>query len=207
MKLRTIVMSMAVVAMLFASCDDNKKKDAEAKAAEEMRMQQEQDSMMRMEEEANMNKADFDKNTIAAIAMGNDQFSTLVSAIIAADLADTFKGEGEYTVFAPTNEAFSKVPKATMDMLMKPENKAKLQEVLKYHVVQGEWNAAAVMAKIKEANNNYEVTTMDGQKLMLSEKNGKVMVKDAKGNVATVVMADVDASNGVIHAVDKVLMH
>lgn len=200
-------MSMAVVAMLFASCDDNKKKDAEAKAAEEMRMQQEQDSMMRMEEEANMNKADFDKNTIAAIAMGNDQFSTLVSAIIAADLADTFKGEGEYTVFAPTNEAFSKVPKATMDMLMKPENKAKLQEVLKYHVVQGEWNAAAVMAKIKEANNNYEVTTMDGQKLMLSEKNGKVMVKDAKGNVATVVMADVDASNGVIHAVDKVLMH
>ncbi|MBT0608871.1 fasciclin domain-containing protein [Aequorivita echinoideorum] len=200
-------MSMAVVAMLFASCEDSKKKEAEAQAqAEEMRMQREQDSMMRLEEENKMKMADMEANSIAAKAMNNEKYSTLVAALQAAELADTFKGEGEYTVFAPTNEAFSKVPKATLDNLMKPENKAQLQALLKYHVVAGKWNAADVQNKIKENNNNYEVTTLDNQTLTLSEKDGKVMIKDATGSMSTVVDANMDASNGVIHGIDKVLM-
>ncbi len=199
-------MSMAVVAMLFASCDDTKKKEAEAKAAEEMRMQEEQDSMMRMEEENKMKMAEFQKTTVAAIAMGNENFSSLVAHVQAAEMADALMAEGPITVFAPTNEAFAKMPKATMDMLMKPENKAKLQELLKYHVVSGEWKAADLMKAINDNNNKYDVTTMEGENITLSVNGGKVMVKDAKGNVANVVMADVDASNGVIHAVDKVLM-
>lgn len=207
MKLRTIVMSLAVVTMLFASCEDSKKKEAEAQAqAEQMRMEREKDSLMKVEADNQARMAEMEANSIAAKAMGNSDLSTLVSALQAADLAQTLKSEGEYTVFAPTNEAFSKVPKATMDNLMKPENKEQLQGLLKYHVLQGKMNAADVLAKIKEANNKLDVTTLNGEVLTLSEKGGKVMIKDAKGNMATVTSADMDASNGVVHVVDKVLM-
>ena len=207
MKLRTIVMSLAVVTMLFASCEDSKKKEAEAQAqAEQMRMEREKDSLMKVEADNQARMAEMEANSIAARAMGNSDLSTLVSALQAADLAQTLKSEGEYTVFAPTNEAFNKVPKATLDNLMKPENKEQLQGLLKYHVLQGKMNAADVLAKIKEANNKLDVTTLNGEVLTLSEKGGKVIIKDAKGNMATVTSADMDASNGVVHVVDKVLM-
>lgn len=207
MKLKTIVMSLAVVAMLFASCEDTKKKEAEAQAqAEQMRMEREKDSLMQVEADNQAKMADMEANSIAAKAMGNSDLSTLVSALQAADLAQTLKSEGEYTVFAPTNDAFSKVPKATLDNLMKPENKAQLQGLLKYHVLQGKMNATDVLAKIKAANNKLDVTTLNGDVLTLSEKDGKVMIKDGKGNTATVTSADMDASNGVVHVVDKVLM-
>lgn len=207
MKLKTIVMSLAVVAMLFASCEDSKKKEAEAQAqAEQMRMEREKDSLMQVEADNQARMAEMEANSIAAKAMGNSDLSTLVSALQAADLAQTFKAEGAYTVFAPTNDAFSKVPKATMDNLMKPENKEQLQGLLKYHVISGKMNATDVLAKIKESNNKLEVATLNGEVLTLSEKGGKVMIKDAKGNTATVTSADMDASNGVVHVVDKVLM-
>ncbi len=207
MKLKTIVMSLAVVTMLFASCEDTKKKEAEAQAqAEQMRMEREKDSLMKVEEDNKMKMAEMEANSIAAKAMGNSDLSTLVSALQAADMAQTLKSEGDYTVFAPTNEAFSKVPKATLDNLMKPENKTQLQKLLQYHVLQGKMNASDVLAKIKAANNKLDVTTLNGEILTLSEKNGKVMIKDAKGNTATVTSADMDASNGVVHVIDKVLM-
>lgn len=207
MKLKTIVMSLAVVAMLFASCEDTKKKEAEEQAkAEQMRMEREKDSLMKVEEMNQTKMAEMEANSIAAKAMGNADLSTLVSALQAADMAQTLKGEGNYTVFAPTNEAFNKVPKATLENLMKPENKAELQKLLQYHVLQGKMNAADVVSKIKAANNKLEVATMNGETLTLSEKDGKVMIKDAKGNTATVTSADMDASNGVVHVVDKVLM-
>ncbi|CAM3469934.1 Immunogenic protein MPB70 [Aequorivita lipolytica] len=200
-------MSLAVVAMLFASCEDSKKKEAEAQAqAEEMRMEREKDSLMKVEEMNTANMAEMEANSIAAKAMGNAELSTLVSALQAADLAQTFKSEGTYTVFAPTNEAFNKVAKATMDNLMKPENKEQLQGLLKYHVLQGKMNATDVLANIKAANNKLDVTTLNGEVLTLSEKGGKVMIKDAKGNTATVTSADMDASNGIVHVIDKVLM-
>jgi uncharacterized surface protein with fasciclin (FAS1) repeats len=207
MKLKTIVMSLAVVAMLFASCEDSKKKEAEEQAkAEQMRMEREKDSLMKVEADNQAMMAQMEANSIAAKAMGNAELSTLVSALQAADMAQTLKGEGDYTVFAPTNDAFSKVPKATLENLMKPENKAQLQKLLQYHVLQGKMNAADVMAKIKDAGGKLDVTTMNGEVLTLSEKNGKVMIKDAKGNSATVTSADMDASNGVVHTIDKVLM-
>ena len=207
MKLKTIVMSLAVVAMLFASCEDTKKKEAEEQAkAEQMRMEREKDSLMKVEADNQAMMAQMEANSIAAKAMGNAELSTLVSALQAADMAQTLKGEGDYTVFAPTNDAFSKVPKATLENLMKPENKEQLQKLLQYHVLQGKMNAADVMAKIKDAGGKLDVTTMNGEVLTLSEKNGKVMIKDAKGNTATVTSADMDASNGVVHTIDKVLM-
>ncbi len=204
MKLKSLLLSLAVVAFVFTSCEDGKKKEAEEAAkAEEMRMEMQQDSIMQAEE---MAKADFSANTVAAIAMKNADFSTLVTAIQTAELAETLNSEGPFTVFAPTNAAFAKVPKATMDNLMMPENKAKLQALLTYHVVAGEWNAETVMTGVKENNNKYEVTTVQGEKLMLSMEGDKLTIKDAKGGKSTVVMADVDASNGIIHGVDTVLM-
>lgn len=192
--------------MLFVSCDDTKKKEAEAKAEAERMEMEAKTAAAEAEKEAEMARMEFEKNTIASIAMGNENFSTLVTALKQADLAGTFMGEDEFTVFAPTNDAFAKLPKATLDNLLKDENKAKLQNLLKYHVVAGEWKAPAVMKAIADNKNAYNVTTLQGENIVLSVKDGKVMIKDAKGGTATVVMADVDASNGVIHAIDKVIM-
>ncbi|WP_232729147.1 fasciclin domain-containing protein [Ulvibacter sp. MAR_2010_11] len=205
MKFKAIIMSLAAIVMVFTACDDSKKKDAEAATlAEAQKMEME--AQLKAEEDAKMAKMEFENNTIAALAMGNENFSGLVHHLQAADLAETFKGEGEYTVFAPTNEAFNKVPKATMDNLMKPENKETLQGLLKYHVVSGEWKAADLVKAINDNNNKYTVTTLQGDNLTLSLKDGKVQIKDSKGAIATVVTADIDASNGVIHTIDKVVM-
>lgn len=206
MKFKMLVLSLATVGMLFVSCDDTKKKEAEAKAEAERMEMEAKTAAAEAEKEAEMARMEFEKNTIASIAMGNENFSTLVTALKQADLAGTFMGEDEFTVFAPTNDAFAKLPKATLDNLLKDENKAKLQNLLKYHVVAGEWKAPAVMKAIADNKNAYNVTTLQGENIVLSVKDGKVMIKDAKGGTATVVMADVDASNGVIHAIDKVIM-
>ncbi|MAZ72464.1 MAG: fasciclin [Flavobacteriaceae bacterium] len=199
-------MSLAVVALLFASCDDTKKKEAEAKAeAEKMEME----AKMKADEEAKameMEKMEMEKNSIASKAMSNPTYSTLATALKQAGLAETFMEPGEYTVFAPTNDAFAKVPKATMDNLMKPENKEQLQGLLKYHVVKGTWKADAVVKAINDNNNAYQVTTLAGENITLSLKDGKVMIKTANGQMATVADADMEASNGIIHGIDKVLM-
>merc|ERR1711974_119284 len=183
MKMSKIIMSLAVVALLFASCDDTKKKEAEAKAeAEKMEME----AKMKADEEAkmaDMEKMEMQKNSIASKAMANPNYSTLVAALKQADLAGTFMEPGEYTVFAPTNDAFAKVPKATLDNLMKPENKEQLQGLLKYHVVKGEWKADAVVKAINDNKNAYNVTTLAGENLTLSLKDGKVMIKDGKGKM------------------------
>ena len=207
MKFKKIVLSLAVIALLFASCDDSKKKEAEAQAAAQAELvkAEEEEAALQAEEAAKV-QAQYEATTIAAIAMDNENFSSLVSALVAADLASTMKSEGPFTVFAPTNEAFSKLPKGALENLLKPENKEKLAALLTYHVVSGEFKAADVMKAIQDNKNNYEVVTVQGEKLTLSIKGDKVLIKDAKGGVATVVMADVDASNGVIHAIDKVVM-
>tara|TARA_R110002124_G_scaffold5301_1_gene33167 strand:- start:181950 stop:182576 length:627 start_codon:yes stop_codon:yes gene_type:complete len=200
---KTMLLSLSLAGLLFVSCNDDKKKEAEALAeAEKMEMEAKRVA----EEEAMATKMEFEKNTIASIAMGNENFSTLVSALKSADLAQTFMEEGEYTVFAPTNDAFAAVPPATLENLLKPENKESLQNLLKYHVVSGEWKAADVIKAINDNNNKYTVTTLQGDNLVLSLKDDKVVIEDAKGGKATVIMTDVDASNGVIHGIDKVVM-
>lgn len=207
MKLKSILFTTALMGMFFISCNDADKKKAEAQAqAEELRMQREQDSLMQLEEANNARLADMEANSIAAKSMADSNLSNFTNLLQTADLATTFKGEGEYTVFAPTNDAFGKLPKGTLDDLMKPENKEKLQNLLKYHVLQGNMNSADVVAKIKEAGGKLDVTTLNGGVLTLSEKDGKLSIKDAKGNTATVTSADVSASNGVVHTIDRVLM-
>jgi uncharacterized surface protein with fasciclin (FAS1) repeats len=131
---------------------------------------------------------------IVDTAVGAGSFNTLVAAVKAAGLVDTLKGPGPFTVFAPTDEAFAKLPKGTLDDLLKPENKAKLTAILTYHVVPGKVMAADVV-KMKKAK------TVEGSYIKIRVKAGEVMVNKAK-----VVKTDVMASNGVIHVVDAVLM-
>ncbi len=143
---------------------------------------------------------------IVEVAAGNKNFSTLVTAVKAADLASVLSGKGPFTVFAPTNAAFAKLPKGTISTLLKPENKATLSAVLTYHVVAGKFNAAAVVEAIKANKGKFTVPTVQGGKLIATLDASNVILTDEKGNKSTVVIADVPASNGIIHAIDTVVM-
>lgn len=128
----------------------------------------------------------------------------MVAALKAAGLVETLQGAGPFTVFAPTNAAFDKLPKGTVETLLKPENKATLSGILTYHVVAGNIDAAALTGLIKKSNGTAVVKTVNGQELKASVVDGKVIITDAKGGKATVVAADLKASNGVIHVTDAV---
>lgn len=144
--------------------------------------------------------------TIVGVAAGNENFSTLVAAVKAAGLVDVLNGDGPFTVFAPVNDAFGKLPEGTVASLLKPKNKKTLTAILTYHVVAGEFKAADVIAAIKKNYGKFVIPTVQGGKLTASIKDGKVILTDEKGNASTVIITDVDASNGVIHAIDSVVM-
>ncbi len=144
---------------------------------------------------------------IVAVAQGNGDFSTLVSAVTAAGLGETLSGPGPFTVFAPTNAAFEKVPAATRESLMAPAGKADLTKILTYHVVPGRVDAATLTQQIQQGGGSAELTTVQGGKLTArAGADGSVTLTDAKGNTARVVTTDVAATNGVIHAIDTVVM-
>lgn len=139
-------------------------------------------------------------------AVNSKDHTTLVAAVKAAELVETLKGEGPFTVFAPTNEAFEKLPKGTVETLLMTENKAKLQSILTYHVVAGKVSAMDLMKMIKDGNGKAELTTVNGGTLTAMLKGKKVQLKDAAGNISTVTIADVNQSNGIIHVIDAVVL-
>jgi uncharacterized surface protein with fasciclin (FAS1) repeats len=145
------------------------------------------------------------KNIVENASQSKDH-TTLVAAVKAAGLVETLQGDGPFTVFAPTNAAFEKLPSGTVETLLKPENKAKLQAVLTYHVIAGNFSANDVVAAIKEADGKATFETVSGAKLYAVMEDGKVKLKDASGNVATVTIANVNQSNGVIHVIDTVVL-
>ena len=146
------------------------------------------------------------ESSIVGVAASNENFSTLVAAVKAADLVGTLDSEGPFTVFAPTNEAFAKLPDGTVESLLKDENKGTLTSILTYHVVAGKVTAADVLKAIEDNDGKFAIKTVNGETLKAYLKDGKVMLKDAKGNHSTVVLTDIEASNGVIHAIDTVVM-
>lgn len=154
-----------------------------------------------------MANADAAAGTIVDVASGNPDFSTLVAAVTAADLGSTLSGAGPFTVFAPTNAAFEKVPQAARDQLMSPAGKEDLSGILTYHVVSGEQMAAGLTEAIAAGGaEGAKLTTVNGAVLTAKATGGTVTLTDAAGNVATVTQTDIDASNGVIHVIDTVLM-
>ena len=192
MKLVKTISALVLVGVITASCGE--KKQAEATEMADTTAVVVDTAMV--EETPN----------IVGVAAGNADFSTLVAAVKAAGLVETLSGEGPFTVFAPNNAAFDKLPAGTVDGLLKPESLEKLKAVLTYHVVAGKFDAATVIDAINKNNGKYTVTTVQGGKIVLSLMDGKVMLTDANGGSAMVVLADVAASNGVIHAIDTVVM-
>jgi uncharacterized surface protein with fasciclin (FAS1) repeats len=144
--------------------------------------------------------------TIVGLAQSNPQASTLVSALTAAGLVETLNGAGPFTVFAPTNDAFAKVDKATLDGLLKPESKAKLGEILKYHVVSGNVKSGDIAQLITAGKGTATIKTLNGESLKASMSGDKIVLTDAKGGKSTVTGADMIGSNGTVHAVDTVVM-
>lgn len=146
------------------------------------------------------------KNDVVDIAISSADHTTLVAAVKAADLVATLKSAGPFTVFAPTNAAFAKLPAGTVESLLKPENKAQLAKILTYHVISGNFDAAAVVAAIKNGKGKVELTTVSGGILVASMDNGKVKLTDESGNSAFVTATDLKGSNGVIHVIDGVVL-
>jgi uncharacterized surface protein with fasciclin (FAS1) repeats len=146
-----------------------------------------------------------DKN-IVENAVNSKDHTTLITAVKAADLVSTLEGKGPFTVFAPTNEAFEALPKGTVETLLKPENKAQLTKILTCHVVAADAMASTVAKMIKDDGGEHDIKTVGGCVLKAKENMGKITLTDETGGVATVTIADVKQSNGVIHVIDKVLL-
>jgi uncharacterized surface protein with fasciclin (FAS1) repeats len=144
--------------------------------------------------------------TIAANASTAPNLTTLVAAVKAADLVNTLNGPGPFTVFAPTNEAFGKLPAGTVDTLTQPDNKDKLTKILTYHVVAGKYDSKKLMKEIKKGGGTFKLKTVEGDELTLTMDGNMIKVTDEKGGSADVTTADVYQSNGVVHVIDSVLM-
>ncbi len=139
-------------------------------------------------------------------AVNSRDHTTLVAAVKAADLVPTLQSPGPFTVFAPTNDAFAKLPSGTVETLLKPENKAMLTQILTYHVVPGRLDAATLQKRISEGKGKAWLKTVEGENLTVTSSGGMIMITDAKGGMSHVTTADVAQSNGVIHVIDSVML-
>lgn len=148
----------------------------------------------------------FDTKTIVENAMNSADHTTLVAAVQAAGLAETLMGAGPFTVFAPTNDAFAKLPAGTVETLLKPENKDQLARILTCHVVAANAMSEAIVKMVADDGGAHPVKTVGGCEFTAMVKDGMVMIQDGQGNTATVTIADVKQSNGVIHVIDTVLL-
>ncbi|MFT7498912.1 MAG: putative surface protein with fasciclin (FAS1) repeats [Porticoccaceae bacterium] len=146
------------------------------------------------------------QETIVEIAIGNEDFSTLVTALKAAELVSALQGDGPFTVFAPTNDAFAKIDAETLGSLLEEENQKALANILTYHVISGQLTATDVVAALKKGNGSVELTALNGQVISVMEKDEKIWLKDTNGNYSEIIATDIMGSNGVIHVIDAVVM-
>ena len=146
------------------------------------------------------------QDTVVDVAVGNEDFSTLVTALKAADLVGALSGDGPFTVFAPNNAAFAKIDSETLNSLLEPENVKALSNILTYHVVTGKLVASDVVAALKKGNGSVELTALNGQVITVVQKDEKIWLKDSKGNYSEISATDIMGSNGVIHVINSVVM-
>jgi uncharacterized surface protein with fasciclin (FAS1) repeats len=146
------------------------------------------------------------QETIVDVAVGNENFSTLVTALKAANLVTALQGDGPFTVFAPTNDAFAKIDAETLNSLLEEKNQKALANILTYHVIPGKLTATDVVAALKKGNGAVELKALNGQVISVMEKDGKIWLKDTSGNFSEITATDVMGSNGVIHVIDSVIM-
>lgn len=205
-KTTSVFVFAALMTQACGGSDADKNNDNMVDADEKMEMQK--NEMEDREETVKVGGAEmYPSKNIIQNAMNSEDHTTLVAAVKAADLVATLEGPGPFTVFAPTNKAFEKLPAGTVDNLLKPANKKMLQGVLTYHVVPGSLNAEQLNTMIDQNNGKAELTTVQGGKLWVSKKMGKLVLTDEKGGTAQIDTKDVYQSNGVIHVIDAVVMH
>lgn len=201
MKLNKLVMLALVSLFTFASCQDEKKDKENEIEMNENEMDANETSL---EAEKEAEKTEMN---LAQITMNSNKHTTLVSAVQGAGMVAKLESEGPFTIFAPTNEAFNKLPKGTVESLMKPESKEKLEGVLSYHIIPGEVDSKKLVDLINSnENKKYTIVTANDGKIDATIEDGKVMLTDAKGNKATVTDVDMKGSNGYVHSIDAVLM-
>jgi uncharacterized surface protein with fasciclin (FAS1) repeats len=196
MKKSTLTWAVGLSALALSACSGSESVPTETEVTQDDAMAS--DNIVATETTANKN--------IVALAQDNPQVSTLVTAITAAGLGETLSGTGPFTVFAPSNAAFAKLDKATLDGLLKPENKAKLASLLTYHVVAGDVKSGDLAKLISDGKGTATVKTVNGGSLKASMDGNKIVLTDAKGGKSTVTAPDMVASNGTIHLVDTVVM-
>ena len=146
------------------------------------------------------------QGTIVDVAVGNKDFSTLVTALKAADLVGALQGDGPFTVFAPTNDAFAKIDSSTLNSLLEVKNQKVLANILTYHVISGKITATDVVSALEKGKGTVELKALNGQVLTVVHKDGKIWLKDTNGNYSEIVATDVMSSNGVIHVINAVVM-
>ena len=146
------------------------------------------------------------QETIVDVAVGNKNFSTLVTALKSADLVGALQGNGPFTVFAPTNDAFAKIDSETFNSLLEEKNQKVLSNILTYHVISGKLVASDVVAALNKNNGSVELKALNGQLITIMKKDGKIWLRDSKGNYSEISATDVMGSNGVIHVIDTVVM-
>jgi uncharacterized surface protein with fasciclin (FAS1) repeats len=146
------------------------------------------------------------QGTIVDVAVGNEDFSTLVTALKAADLVGALQGDGPFTVFAPTNDAFAKLDSNTLSSLLEAKNQKSLANILTYHVISGKLTATDVVSALESGNGSVDLTALNGQVINVMQKDGKIWLKDLNGNYSEIVATDVMGSNGVIHVINTVVM-
>ena len=146
------------------------------------------------------------QKTIVDVAVGNKDFTTLVTALKAADLVGALQGEGPFTVFAPTNDAFAKIDAKTLSSLLEAGNKEALANILTYHVVSGKLAASDVVSALKKGGGIVELKALNGQVITVTQKDDKIWLKDSNGDFSEIIATDVMGSNGVIHVIGTVVM-
>lgn len=194
--MKTTYALAAAAALMLAACNSSAEEDGATAAGGAMAESPAADAAMTPEA----------SGTIVEVAQGNADFSTLVAAVTAAGLGETLGGEGPFTVFAPTNDAFAKIPADTLQGLLTPEQRDALTGILTYHVVAGRVDAATLLQQIEAGGGSATLTTVQGGTITARATDGGVTLTDANGGTSTVVMTDVAASNGIIHAIDTVVM-
>ncbi len=198
MKLGLIM--LALILLNFSCKDDKKTQETETMEAATTTGE---DEVARKEEM----KAEAASASISGKAMASNDLSTLTTALKSADLASMLSESGSYTVFAPSNNAFSKLKEGTLDDLMKPENKEQLRKLLQYHVVKGKITTGKLADAVENSKGKYAFTTVAGNELTAMMDGGQLVIRDERGNKSQVVQGNIDASNGVIHILNDVLMH
>lgn len=190
----------------FASCDDGKKKEAEMEKEKTEIAEMEKAEADKVAAEAKEMEMEARANSIAGKASNNQELKTLTAGLKAAELDGMLAEPGNYTVFAPTENAFSKLPAGTLDNLLKPENKEQLKNVLQYHVVAGNITTEKLTTAIKGGNGKYSFNTVTGAPLTASMVGDQIVIKDETGKTANIVQGNVNASNGTVYLIDRVLM-